>query len=127
MSSTTWAHLFQICLPCETVELSHQQRHFTAAERKGRLCLIACPDGSHGSLRLTRDARIYSTVLDAGSHFCHPLAPGRSAWVHVVRGQVKLPSVDLATGDGVGVTEEASVSLTARDKSEILMIETARP
>lgn len=129
MSRTKHAHLFQICFvrahPGERLPL--QQKHFTAAERKGVLCLVASPAGCNGSLRLNHDARVYSAILDAGKHLCHQLPSGRSAWLHIVYGQARLGSILLTVGDGVGVTGEASVSLTTHEDSEILLVEVARP
>jgi redox-sensitive bicupin YhaK (pirin superfamily) len=50
---------------------SCEQKRFTAAQRRGRLCLVASPDGSGGSLRLHQDTWIYSAVLDVGDHVVH--------------------------------------------------------
>jgi redox-sensitive bicupin YhaK (pirin superfamily) len=51
------------------------------------------------------------------------LAPGRCAWLHIVQGEVTLGDFVLGTGDGAGVTAEPAVSLTAREESEILLID----
>jgi redox-sensitive bicupin YhaK (pirin superfamily) len=62
-------------------------------------------------------------MLDPGHHFVHELLPGRSAWLHVVDGQAKLNDIILAQGDGVGFTLEPSISLTAQENAEVLLIE----
>jgi redox-sensitive bicupin YhaK (pirin superfamily) len=53
----------------------------------------------------------------------HELAPRRSAWLHLVRGQVTLADIVLTTGDGAGVTAERAVSITASEESEILLVD----
>jgi redox-sensitive bicupin YhaK (pirin superfamily) len=53
----------------------------------------------------------------------HELSPGRSAWLHVVQGEVTLGDDVLGTGDGAGVTAERAVSLTAREETEILLLD----
>jgi len=124
-SRTDWAHVFQIWLrPLEAgLEPSHEQKRFSAAERRGGLCVVASPDARRGSLRVHQDALMYSALLDPGQHVVHELAGGRGAWLHLVRGEVTLGDLVLTTGDGAGVTAEPAVSLTAREESEILLVD----
>lgn len=124
-SRTDWAHVFQIWLrPSEAgLEPGHEQKRFSAAERRGGLCVVASPDARRGSLRIHQDARVYSAMLDAGQHVIHELSQGRSAWLHLVQGEVTLGDTVLTTGDGVGVTSEPAVSLTAREETEILLVD----
>ncbi|MEJ2581046.1 MAG: hypothetical protein P8127_05310, partial [Acidobacteriota bacterium] len=58
-----------------------------------------------------------------GHHLVHELLPGRSAWLHVVCGEAASHDMILTQGDGVGVTNERSVSLTAHEKCEILLVD----
>jgi quercetin 2,3-dioxygenase len=51
--------------------------------------------------------------------------PDHAAWLHVVAGDVTLDDVVLVAGDGAGITAERSVSLTARESSEILLFDIA--
>ena len=55
----------------------------------------------------------------------HLLAPGRHAWVQVVRGALDLGGVALAAGDGAALGEEKEVALSAREPSELLLFELA--
>jgi redox-sensitive bicupin YhaK (pirin superfamily) len=125
LSRTEWAHVFQIWLrPSEPgLESGHEQKRFCAADRRGVLCVVASPDGRGGSLRIHQDALIYSAMLDPGKHVVHELMPGRSAWLHVVRGEATLGDVVLTTGDGAGVNADRAVSLTAREETEILLLD----
>ena len=124
-SRTDWAHVFQIWLrPAEAgLEPRHEQKRFSAAERRGVLCVVASPDARRGSLRLQQDALIYSAMLDPGQHVVHELAPQRIAWLHIVSGEAGLQRLVLAAGDGVGIATERAVSLTAREATEILLID----
>jgi redox-sensitive bicupin YhaK (pirin superfamily) len=124
-SRTDRAHTFQIGLnPSQGgFEPGHEQKRFSAAERRGLLCIVASPDARRGSLRVHQDARIYSTLLDPGQHVVHELSHGRSAWLHVVEGEVRLGDVVLTTGDGAGIADERAVSITAQEESEILLVD----
>jgi redox-sensitive bicupin YhaK (pirin superfamily) len=62
-------------------------------------------------------------MLDPGHHIVHELNPGRSVWVHVICGEAALDDLILTQGDGAGVTVERSVSLTALDSTEVLLVD----
>jgi len=124
-SRTDWAHVFQMRLHLADggLEPSREQKRFYTAERRGTLCVVASQDGRNGSLRIRQDAMIFSAMLGTGQHVIHELAHGRSAWLHVVRGEAALGDVLLGAGDGVGVTADRAVSLTAREGTEILLLD----
>ena len=127
-SRTDCAHVFRISLrPSEVgIDCVHEQKRFPAAQRHNVLCVIASADGRNGSLRIQQDALIYSSVLDPGHHLVHELLPGRMVWLHVIYGEATLQDIVLTQGDGVGVTIEPSVSLTALENTEVLLVDSAR-
>lgn len=124
-SPTDWAHVFQIglCPSQAGLDSSHDQKRFPAGARRGDLCVIASPDGRRGSLHVHQDALIYSALVDPGQHVVHELSPGRRAWLHVVRGEATLGDVVLTTGDGAGLVADRALSLTAREETEILIVD----
>jgi len=124
-STTSAARVFRVALRLPPTEqaASLVQRRFSSAERSGMLCTVASPDGRRGSLTTRQDVLVHSAVLLAGHHLVYPLAPARRAWVHVLRGAALLGDVLLAAGDAAGLTDEIAVSLTAREESEVFVIE----
>lgn len=124
-SRTDFAQFFQISLRPSEADLDpgHEQKRFTTAQRRGGLCVVASSDSRRGSLRIHQDALIYSALLDPGQHVVRELSQGRSAWLHVVQGEVSLGDIILGSGDGAGITTEQAVSLTASEKSEILLVD----
>jgi hypothetical protein len=128
-SRADWAHVFQLWLrPAEPGLAPGQEvKRFCAAQRRGWLCLVASPDARRGSLRIHQDALLYSALLDPGQHVAHELAQGRSAWLHLVRGEATLGDFVLATGDGAGVTAERAVSFTAVEQTELLFLDLGEP
>ena len=121
------AHVFQIRLHESELDRAHEreQKRFSAAERRGVLCVIASPDARIRSLRLHQDTRLYATILEPGHHVVHELAPGRAVWLHVILGEIMLGDLVLTTGDGAGLAAEHAVSLTARHDTEILLFDLA--
>ena len=68
----------------------YEQKAFPEEERKGKLRLVASPDGRDGSVTIQQDVELYAARLCTGEALRHPLAAGRHAWVHVARGSVEL-------------------------------------
>ena len=58
---------------------SYEQKHFAAPEKRGRLRLIASPDGADGSVTIHQDARVYAGLFD-GAERAEPRARRRVAW-----------------------------------------------
>ena len=118
-------HAFALRLRAEPgpLALDLEQRRISVAERRGQLRAVGSHEPSAGAVTLQQDATIYSAVLDAGQHVVHALRPGRIAWLHVVRGAVRLDDLSLLAGDGVGVTGERSVAVTAMSASEVLLVD----
>jgi quercetin 2,3-dioxygenase len=125
------AHVFQLWLRPAAIgldaEQEQEQKRFSVADRRDRLCVVASDDARHASLRLHEDAVVYSALLARGQHVVHELSPGRSAWLHVVGGELNLGETLLTTGDGAGFTVERVLSLTAREGSEILLLDLGVP
>ena len=103
----------------------YEQKAFPAAERRGRLRLVASPDGAEGSVTLHQDARLLVGLLGPGQRVRHAVPPGRRAWVQVARGEVALNGAPLREGDGAAVEDEAALELAGRaeGESEVLVFD----
>jgi redox-sensitive bicupin YhaK (pirin superfamily) len=120
-------HLFVSSMVRRERELpiSSERKHFPFSDRRGILRLIASPDGTGASLRIRQDVRVYSSLLDQGRHIVHELRSVRSAWLHVIEGRIRLVDETLKAGDGASLENEAALSLTAQEPSEILLFDLA--
>jgi quercetin 2,3-dioxygenase len=118
-------HLYQIwLLPRERgLAPSYEERSFRASEKQDRLRLVASPDGRDGSLTIHQDASIYLGNLTAGANVMHRLAPGRHAWLQVLRGTVRVGDQQLTAGDGASFSDEPSVQLAAADSAEVMLFD----
>jgi len=126
-SPTEPAHFLQIwILPKVTgIAPSYEQKAFPAEEKRGRLRLIASPDGAESSVTIHQDARLYAALLDGDEAASLVLPPGRRAYVHVARGRVSTNGVELAAGDAIKLTGEAAVSLARGAGAEVLVFDLA--
>ena len=119
-------HFLQIwLLPNEEgLTPSYEQKTFGDAEKRGRLRLVASRDGRDGSVRIHQDADLYASLLDNEEAVTHALAPGRRAWIQVVRGAVAVNGKSLRPGDGAAVSELPDLTVTATaDGSEFLLFD----
>lgn len=127
-SATQPVHFLQIWLLPERrgIEPSYEQKHFGPDEKRGRLRLVASPDGRDGSVTVHQDVSLYGGLFGTGERACLDLSPGRHAWVQVARGQVTLNGQRLRQGDGAAVSDEPSLELTGIDEeAEVLVFDLA--
>jgi redox-sensitive bicupin YhaK (pirin superfamily) len=126
-SKTEPVHLYQIWMLPEKKGLkpSYDQKNFSETEKRGKLRLVASPDGRDGSLKIRQDNELYATVLGKGDSVKHALKPERHAYVQVARGSVKLNGQPLAEGDGAAISAEKAVELTGVKDAEVLLFDLA--
>ena len=117
-------HLLQMwVVPARTGgEPRYDQRHFTPAERQGRLALAAGPasDTSPAPITIGQDARLFLGTFDASEAANLPLT-GRRAWVHVASGAVRVNGHNLGPGDGAGLVDEAELRLEGEEQAEVVV------
>jgi redox-sensitive bicupin YhaK (pirin superfamily) len=102
---------------------SYEEKHFDAASKRGRLRLVASPDGRDGSVKIHQDAYLYATLLDGAERVAHALAPGRKGYVHVARGRVAANGQPLAAGDALKATDVAEIVLEGGADAEVLLFD----
>jgi quercetin 2,3-dioxygenase len=102
---------------------SYEQTHFPAADKRGRLRLVASPDRTDGSVGIQQDARLYAGLFDGEERATLPLAAGRMAYVHLVRGALTVNGVALSAGDAAKLREVVSVELGAGRDAEVLVFD----
>ena len=102
------------------IEPGYQQKRF---QPRAGLQLIASPDARDGSLLLHQDARLYQLLLQPGEGASHGLAPGRSAYLHVVSGNLRVNGESLAEGDGATIREVDTIDFEGLAPSEALLFD----
>jgi len=118
-------HLLQIWIePGERgMAPGYEQKHFTAEEKRGRLRLVASPDGRDGAVTLHAPARLHAGLFDGSEKARLALDPAQLAYVHVVRGQIQVNGAPLQTGDAAMLSDEPSLQLDGGKGAEVLVFE----
>lgn len=124
-SATDPVHLYQIwILPAKHgVTPSYEQTKFDLDTAKNQLMLVASPDGAKGSVTIGQDVKLYRSKLEKGKSLDLPLTEGRSAWLQVISGDMTVNGEKLVTSDGIGLTQEASIAISANADSEFLLFD----
>ena len=104
---------------------SYEQKRFSTEEKTGRLRLVASPDGADGSVTIHADAALYAGLLDADHRAQVSIAPGRKAYVHLVRGALKVNGQALRTGDAAVMADETQIELSDAQGAEVLVFDLA--
>ena len=126
-SATAPVHLLQIWIEPDVtgIEPGYEEKPFSDRDKRGKLRLIASPDGSAGSVTIHQNARLYAALLDDGETATHELAAGRKAYVHVARGTLQVNGQRLDAGDGARIQQETRVVLSHADNAEVLLFDLA--
>jgi redox-sensitive bicupin YhaK (pirin superfamily) len=118
-------HLLQIWIhPVRRgIAPAYAEGHFDAITAPGPVRPIVDPAGQDGALGIQQDARILVAHLAPGQHHTHAIASGRSAWVHVYRGALRVHGEDLAAGDAMALEDEPeAVRLEAGEQAGAALI-----
>lgn len=124
-SKSELVHLLQIWIEPQSEGLppSYEQKHFRAAEKQGRLLLVASPEGRDGSVSVHQDALVYATLLGRGIDVTYRLVPGRKAYLQVARGSLNLNGESLDAGDGAKIVAAEPLILNADSTAEALLFD----
>ena len=124
-SRTEAVHFLQIWIQPSEKNLppSYEEKRFTAAEKRGRLRLIASPDRSNGSVLIHQDARLYAGLIDAAESAQLAVGTARRIYAHVARGSIKANGVALEAGDALRVTETGELRLSEGRDAEVLVFD----
>jgi redox-sensitive bicupin YhaK (pirin superfamily) len=101
----------------------YEQKAFPEADKRGRLRLVASPDAADGAVKIHADVRVYAGLFDGAESARLPLAPGRKAYVHLVRGALAVNGQALAGGDAAKLEAESEVRLEAGRDAEVLVFD----
>ena len=121
-------HFLQIWIVPERrgIEPGYEERHFSEAEKRGRLRLVASPDGADGSVTIHQQARMYAGLFDGDERASLELAPGRQAYVHVARGAAVVNGRALGAGDAATIADEPGVSIERGESAEVIVFDLPR-
>ena len=120
-------HLLQIWIEPKVrgIAPGYEEKRFVAADKRGRLRLIASSDGQDGSVMLHQDVKLYAGLFDRDEQASLPIPDGHRAYLHVARGEVNVNGYALKEGDALKAVDEKEIRLTQGRDAEVLLFDLA--
>ncbi len=101
-------------------------RPFPKNERAGRFVTLASGfDGDAEALRIRSRARVLGATLKTGQSVEYPLGAGRHAYLVPSTGLVEVNGIRAEARDGVAVSDEAALRVTAVQDAEVVLVDAA--
>ena len=124
-SQTEEAFLLQIWLmPAENgLTPSYEDKHIDASRKLNRWCLIASQDARDDSLLIHQDVNLWATYLKTNQLLDYQASQGRSAYLQLARGRLRVNGELLEQGDAVALEASIDLSLNAEMNAEVLLFD----
>jgi quercetin 2,3-dioxygenase len=103
---------------------SYEEKHFSDAQKRGALCLIASQNSRLGSVNVAQDVAIYAGLFDGAEVADLRIEANRKAYIHVAQGTVLVNGQALQPGDAL-MTDEPLISISNGHKAELLLFDLA--
>jgi redox-sensitive bicupin YhaK (pirin superfamily) len=99
---------------------------FADAQRAGRLVTLASgfPE-DEDALSIDADARVLGATVETGERIEYTFASMRYGYLVPVRGQVLVNDRGVGERDGIAITGESAIAITALETAEILLVDAA--
>ena len=120
-------HFLQIWILPERAGIApgYEQKHFSVDSKRGRLALVASNDGREGSVTINADASLRAGLFDADERYEQALDPARIAYVHLVRGSLRVNGQAMQAGDALRLDKEQHLLLDGGQNAEVLVFDLA--
>lgn len=118
-------HFLQIWIEPNVLEIdpSYEQKAIPLESKQGKLCLIASPDGSGDSVKIHADAKIYAGLFNDNETAKVVFESQRKAYVHLIKGELKVNDLVLHGGDAVFIEGESGIQLSDGKNAEVLVFD----
>ncbi|QPC98153.1 pirin family protein [Qipengyuania soli] len=102
-------------------------RPFPKGERAGKFVPLASGSANDDdALPIRADARVLGATVKAGESVTYaPRDPSRHLYLVPATGRVKVEDVEARARDGIAITQQAHVTITALEDSELVLVDAA--
>jgi len=99
---------------------------FPKSDRSGKFAVLASGFAEdEGALPIRTDARVLGATLKAGETIEYPIGAARNGYLVPATGRVTLNGVNLEARDGAAIQQEDTITVTAVDDAEIVLVDAA--
>jgi redox-sensitive bicupin YhaK (pirin superfamily) len=118
-------HFLQIWIEPNALEIppSYEQKMVPPSEKRGKLRIIASPEGRDGSVKIHADAHVYAGLFDGTETATLTLDPSRKAYVHLISGSLDINNQQLHAGDALLIADESKLEIKNGKSAEVLVFD----
>ncbi len=118
-------HFLQIWIDPDRrgINPEYEQTFIADRAKRGKLHLVASPDGRGESMRIHADALMFAALVTGDERLDYTLELGRRMYLQVVRGGLRVNGVVLEAGDAIKIRDEARVSVDDGREAELLLFD----
>ncbi|GIQ68820.1 pirin family protein [Xylanibacillus composti] len=102
---------------------SFESKHYDPDKLTNALLPVVSSEGSEQVAMIHQDMTIYLSRLEPGKRLGFKQAPGRSAYLYVMEGQLLVNGTGLAEGDTARITDTPALELEASGPSFLMLID----
>ncbi|MEL6238433.1 MAG: pirin family protein [Pseudomonadota bacterium] len=101
-------------------------RQFPKGERAGQFVTLASGAANDDALPIRSNAKVLGATIRAGESLTYDVSsPDRHLYLVPATGEVRIEDVTAKARDGVAITQKDSVTITALEDSEIVLVDAA--
>jgi redox-sensitive bicupin YhaK (pirin superfamily) len=118
-------HFLQIWIEPNVLEIApgYEQLTIPEIDKRGKLRLVASPEGKDGAVKIHADAKMYAGLFDGNESAKLSLDPKRKAYIHLIRGNLTVNGQSLAGGDALLIDNETELDIVNGKEAEVLFFD----
>ncbi|KXK42485.1 MAG: Pirin-like protein [Chlorobi bacterium OLB5] len=106
------------------IQPRYDQKTFSKAERKNKFQTVVSPEKNSSSLWINQDSYFSLADIEAGKEITYNInKKGNGVYLFVISGSVEAAGTNLDKRDGFGIEDTDKITVSAKENSEILVIE----
>lgn len=106
------------------IQPRYDQKTFSKAERKNKFQTVVSPEKNSSSLWINQDSYFSLADIEAGKEISYNInKKGNGVYLFVISGSAEAAGTNLDKRDGFGIEDTDKITVTAKENSEILVIE----
>jgi hypothetical protein len=102
---------------------SYEQVQYSHDKMKNKLLNVVSGKKKDGIISINQDVDIFLSDLDKGKEVKHEQKDNRGIYIHIIEGSVAIDGNILVNGDAIEITESNQVSLSAQEKSKLILFD----
>lgn len=118
-------HFLQIWIEPNVLDIhpDYEQKTISTDEKRGKLRIIASPEGRDGSVKIHADANVYAGLFNESETATLALDPNRKHYVHLISGALEINDQPLSAGDALLIADESKLEIKNGKSAEVLVFD----